>query len=98
MSLPVFQDQNQNLMLIQRNWKSKLDPVLKSSILNGKQLMNVALRQGSTTIPHGLGQTQTGWFLTDIQGSANVYRSESFNKTNLILTSTVAVTVSIWVY
>lgn len=98
MSLPVFQDPNQNLMLIQRSWKSNLDPLLKATILNGKQLTNVDLNKGSTTIPHGLSGTQKGWFLTDIQGSANIYRSEPFNNTNLILTSTSAVTVNIWVY
>lgn len=98
MSLPIFQDQNQSLMLLQRSWKANLDPLLASAILRGKALKNINLNQGSTQIPHGLGGVQQGWFLTDIQGAATIYRSAPFDNKNLTLTSSQAVIVNLWVY
>lgn len=96
--LTVFQDENENLMQVQRNWKSKLDPLLSKPLLNGRMLTNVALNNGSTTIPHGLTGTQQGWILVDVAGAATIFRSAPFNNKNLVLTSSAAVTVSLWVF
>lgn len=98
MALPIVQDQSQSVMLLQRNWKSKLDPIFSSPFVNGRMLTNISLNQGSTQIPHGLQGVQRGWLLTDIQGAASIYRSAPFDNTNLALTSDKAVTVSLWVF
>ena len=98
MALPLVQDPNQNLMLMQTKWKAQIDPLFSGPFSNGKALKGIQLNAGSTQIPHGLGSTQQGWFLTDIAGPATVYRSGAFNSTNLVLTSSAAVVVNIWVY
>lgn len=100
MALPIVQDPNQNLMLVQQKWKSQLDPLFKNQNVNGNTLTNIQLNVGSTTIPHNLGNIQKGWFITDIQGSVTSlpYRSGPFNNTNLVLTSPQAVIISLWVF
>lgn len=98
MALPIVQHPDQAVMLMQRNWKSKLDPVFSNQIFSGKPLNNISLNQGSTTIPHGLEGAQKGWFITDIQGGATVFRSAPFDNKNLTLTSSAAVTLSLWVF
>lgn len=96
-ALPLFQDQDQTLMLLQTRWKSILDPLLKNSIVNGNQVNGVSIN-GQKAIPHGLGRAPVGWFLTDINGASTVYRSAAFDANNLTLTSSANVTISIWVY
>lgn len=98
MALPIIQDPNQNLMRVQQNWKSKIDPIISNPFVSGKALNGVNLNAGSTTIPHGLSGAQQGWVLTDVSGDSTIYRSAPFNSTNLILTSTAAVTVNLWVF
>jgi len=88
--LPLEQLQNQ--------WKSQLDPILANPILQGLQLKNVNLINGTTVVNHLLGRTQQGWIITDINGSASVYRSQPFNDKTLTLVSDAAVTASLWVY
>lgn len=100
MALPIIQDPNQNLMLMQRKWKSNLDPIFSNQNINGKTLTNIQLTIGQTVIPHGLGGVQRGWYIVDIQGPVTQmpYRSAPFNNQNLTLTSTAAVTVNLWVF
>lgn len=94
----MFQDQNQQLMLLQRYWKSKLDPLFSNPFINGRQLSNVSLNNGQTVIPHGLSGPPQGWIITDVNGSAQIFRSAPFDNKNLTLTSNAAVIVSLWVY
>jgi hypothetical protein len=86
------------LPMMQTLWASQLDPVLANPANAMSILKNVALINGVTVINHGLGQTQQGWILTDIQGSAMIYRSAPFNSLTLTLTSSAAVTCSIGVF
>lgn len=97
-NLPIIQHPDQAVMLMQRNWKSKLDPVISNPMLNGKTLTNVQLVQGSNVIAHNLGSQPTGWQILDVQGPANVYRSGTFDKTNITLTATAGVTISFQVF
>lgn len=83
---------------ITTRWKALLDPLLKNPI-NGVQLLKgVQLNSGSTVINHLLGRQMQGWFITDIDGAATIYRSEDFNDLTLTLTSSAAVTVNIGVF
>jgi len=84
--------------MAQTRWAQELNPVLANPILQGLQLTNVKLVSGTNVINHLLGQTQQGWFLTDINGAATVYRSAAFNNLTLTLTSSAACTVNLWVY
>ncbi len=79
-------------------WASALNPLLANPINNANILININLVTGANVINHYLGEIQHGWFLTDIQGAATIYRSAPFNSTTLTLTSSANVTVSIGVF
>jgi hypothetical protein len=79
-------------------WSSILNPLLANPLNQVIIVKNVFLKNGSTTFNHGLGRTPQGWFLVDINGSANVYRGASFNELTLTLISSAAVTASIGVF
>ena len=79
-------------------WSSTLNPLIANPLNNVTILKNVALINGVTNVNHLLQKTQQGWFLTDIQGPATIYRSAPFNALTLTLTSNVAVVVDIGVF
>lgn len=83
---------------MQTKWKSILDIIIRNPINAVSILPNVSLNNGVTVINHKLGKTQQGWFITDIQGAATIYRSAAFNSLTLTLTSSAAVTVNIGVF
>lgn len=84
--------------LAQNRWASEINPILTNPINGTTILINIPLINGVTIINHLLGRVQQGWFLTDIQGAASIYRSAPFNATTLTLTSNAAVTVNIGVF
>lgn len=84
--------------LLQDRWASIINPFLANPLNNQSILKNVALKNGVTVINHLLGQVQQGWFITDINGAAQIYRSAPFNNLTLTLTSNAAVTVSLGVF
>lgn len=103
--LPIFQDPNQNLMLMQTKWKAIADPILGNPILSGRQINGIALIAGSTSVNHGLNRLQQGWFTVDAtvkpSGAIPVfYRSYQvpFNNTTLNLSSNGPGLINIWVY
>jgi len=98
MSLPIFQDANRNFMLMQTGWSSQLNPWLNNPLSQGVLLKDVALANGTTQIDHRLDRMMQGWFITDINGAATVYRSQPFNSDTLTLTSNAAVTVNLYVF
>lgn len=94
MSLPLLKDFS--LMLTQ--WKSALDPILANPIILGTQLSTISLSTIATTVPHKLGRTQLGWFITDINAAATIFRTGDFNASNMVLTASAPCIVDIWVY
>lgn len=67
--------------------------------LNGVIIIkNIPLIDGATTISHGLGRMMLGWTIVDIDGVAEIYRSQPMNAKTLTLTSTAAVNVNIGVF
>lgn len=79
-------------------WKSQLDPVLANPLTNPRVLNKIVLTSGVNVINHGLQRDQQGWFITDINASASIYRSQPFNDKTLTLTSSAGATVNIVVY
>ena len=79
-------------------WKSAIDPLVANPITQGQQLTGIALTTSATTVPHGLNRTQLGWFITDINAAATIYRTGAFNASNMVLTASAACTVNIWVF
>ncbi len=98
MTLPIQKDPNTNLMLMQNRWSSQLNPLLANPLNDVSILKNVSLVAGTNVINHLLGKVQQGWFLTDIQGAATIYRSAAFNGLTLTLTSSAPVICNIGVF
>lgn len=81
-----------------QRWASQLNPVIANPMTSVSILEDVVLTTGVNIINHKLGRPQSGWFLTDIQGVATVYRSAPFTALTLTLTSSANVTCSIGVF
>lgn len=79
-------------------WAQSLNPFLANPLNYPQQLKNVALIAGSNTINHGLGRLMQGWFITDINGVATIYRSGLLNDLTITLTASAPVTVSLGVF
>lgn len=77
---------------------STLNPIIASPLSSVSILENIALINGATVINHGLGRTLRGWFLSDVNGASDIYRSQPFNDKTLTLNSSAVVTVSIGVF
>lgn len=98
MALPIFQDTNRNIMLMQTAWAGQLNTILKNPLLSGLLLKGVDLVVGSNVINHKLDRMQQGWFTTDQQEVATIYRTQDFNSKTLTLYSDLAVTVDLYVF
>lgn len=84
--------------LMQTQWAALLNPLLKSPLSSVVFLADVVLISGVTVVNHKLGRTMQGWFITDRNGPASVYRSSPMNGATLTLTSSAAVTVNLAVF
>jgi len=98
MLLPLQKTNLIDLSLLSTKWKSILDPLLTNPLSNVSILENVQLKTGNNVINHLLQRMQQGWFLTDIQAAATIYRSAPFNDLTLTLNSSANVTVNIGVF
>lgn len=83
---------------MQTKWAGQLNPLLSNPINSVLVLKNISLLTGDNVINHLLDRVQQGWFLTDIQGAADIYRSAAFNKLTLTLNTSADVIVSIGVF
>jgi hypothetical protein len=79
-------------------WASELNPIIGNPMTNMRILPNVTLATGNNVINHGLGKTQQGWVVIDIQGAATIYRDAPFNNTTLTLYASAGVIVSLGVF
>lgn len=96
--LPIFKTDNRELMLMQNKWSSELNPLIKLPILSGNMIESKVLAVGANVINHKLGRKPQGWFITDINAAANIYRSAAFDKNTLTLTSDAIATINLWVF
>lgn len=100
MKLPLIQSQNSDLNLIQTKWKSLIDPVLASPLLDGR-LVSAKLVIGTNKVNHLLNRKPIGWIIVGINGVANIYDTQASNQTpelTLNLTSDASVSVNLWVF
>jgi hypothetical protein len=98
MSLPIFNGVDKNLSMLQTAWSSMINPFLGRPTNQTNVIQNVSLISGVTVVNHLLGRVPQGWFITDINGAATIYRSAAFNPLTLTLTSNAAVVASIGVF
>ena len=89
---------NLNLPQLITTWATALDPIVRNQLIQGNLLNNISLINGVNVINHKLGRKQVGYIITDINGIAQVYRSQPFNDLQLTLTSDSDVNVSLWVF
>lgn len=96
-----IQSPDKILNRVQDDLSRVLNPVLANPILSYNRLVNVSLVDGTTVIPHGLGRTLVGWELSRVRGPATIYDLQDANSTpdaNLILVSSAAVSVDLYLY
>jgi len=86
-----------NLEKIQANTRAATQAARSNPINSGTILSGVSLNSGDTEIPHKLGQKLQGWFIVDVNAAATIYKKSSNDKT-ITLNSTVACTVSLFVF
>lgn len=84
--------------LAQNRWATDLNPIIKNVLIQGKLISNISITIGSNQINHLLSKQQTGYFITDINGPAIIYRSLPLNDKTLTLTSNANCIVSIWMF
>lgn len=97
-ALTKFQTAVKELMLLQTDWISKLNPLLANPSNNRSILSNIALTTGSNTINHLLGHTLQGWNIIRRNGPATIYDTQASNprpELTLVLVASAPVTVSI---
>lgn len=101
MALPKFVDDNQVMQLLQTSWASKLDPLLLNPLSGGSLLKSVNLAIGSNIINHKLGRKLQGWYIVRQRAASSIYDSQDSNQMSnltLVLNSSAAVTVDIYVF
>lgn len=97
-TLTIFKDDNRVFQMMQSAWAAILNPYIRTPILNGVTVEDVALINGVTVVNHRLGRKPQGWVLTDVDSVATVYRSAPFNELTLTLTSNAVATAQLWVF
>jgi hypothetical protein len=90
--------QKLSLDMMQTKWATELNPVISNTLVNGLLLSNITITTGANVINHLLGRKQIGWFITDINASAQIYRSQDLNNLTLTLTSDADCVASLWVF
>lgn len=96
MALQRIVTTNQDLQLVQDNVNNALVPIQKSPFVGGVLLTGISLKTGSNAVLHTLGRTPTLWVICDINASQTIYRT-TWDTTNINLTASGAVTISMWV-
>lgn len=80
-------------------WGTQLNPLLENPINQGVAIEAVVL---SAAVPKEIKTTlnrmQLGWFVTDINGAATIYRSQPFTTNTLTLIASATVTINLWVF
>ncbi len=90
--------QKLSLDMMQTKWATELNPIISNEIVNGLLLSNITITTGVNVINHLLGRKQIGWYITDINAAAQIYRSQPLNNLQLTLTSDADCVASLWVF
>lgn len=98
MHLPIFKSDDDNSMLMQTKWASMLNPLLNKPLSTSGILKSIALTTGTNVINHKLGRVQQGWIIADIDGAAQIYRSEPFNDKQLTVVTSAPCIVTLIVF
>ena len=101
MKLPIFKDDNKNLMLLQNMWSALINPILNTAELNTVLLKNISLSVGTTQVNHRLGRKLQGWYIVRKRSLANIYDNQDTNQNpelTLLLVSDAKVEIDLVVF
>lgn len=80
-------------------WAASLNPLIANLLMQGSQLGPIVLVANTPqTLNHYLGKMQTGFFPTDQNAAASIYRTQPFNAKTITLESSANVTINLWCY
>lgn len=97
--LPIFLTDNTQMVQMQNQWSSQLNPILRNALNQGLLLQNVQLVSGANVINHKLGRNLVGWFITRQRSAATLYDTQDVNQiSNLTLNLTSSATVNVDLY
>ena len=88
---------DRNLQQVQDNAAKVFEIIREVPLLNGALIEDVEIGTGDTNVNHKLARNLQGWFITDIQGDANVWRTGDDIR-NITLRASATVTISLWVF
>jgi hypothetical protein len=90
---------SQELNRIQTNIQTVTDNIIRSDILDGRLIQNVAIGTTATNVAHGLNRRYKGWIVVD-NNTACTLRSATSSLPNqfLSLIASSACTISLWVF
>lgn len=99
--LPIFITNDKNLVMMQNQWTSQLNPLLDNALTQGIFLSNVQLFAGDNSIDHKLGHILRGWIITRKRGPGDIYDKQAANpmpSLRLNLNASVDVNVDVYVF
>lgn len=85
---------------VQENVSQALQPLINSALSNGVLLKSVVI-DGDTDVNHKLGRAPQGWIIVRKRANVDVWDKQDTNlkpKLTLLLTSSAAVTIDLWIY
>lgn len=97
MALP----QKLTVALMQTQWASQLDPLIKNPLNSSSVLQKVSLAAGTNVINHLLGKPLQGWYITRQRAAASFHDLQDTNQTpqlTLVLFASAPVVVDIGVF
>jgi hypothetical protein len=95
---------NHDLQQLDNNISDFSINIAKSEIVDGRIIEDYSLINGDNYIPHGLNRVLRGWFPVRKSGNANIYDKQADTtidvrpSSTLVLNSSAAITVSLWVF
>lgn len=100
-ALGQVQSNDLKLEQIQAQTRASTQGSRTNPINSGTLLSSVSLSSGDNTISHKLSQKLQGWFIVRLRGAATIYDKQDSNQSQdktLVLNSSAAVTVDLWVF
>jgi hypothetical protein len=89
--------EDRELNQLQTNVDEAIAPFIRSPILDGRLIENVALINGTTAVEHKLGRQILGYIIVAQDASASIYNSALSDKF-VTLVSNANVNVKLWVF
>lgn len=92
-----IQTTNIDVNRLQSQIEQVINPVLRTTLINGVLIKDVAITTAGATIEHKLGRQPQGWMITDKQGNTDIWRT-AWSEKFLTLDASGSTTFSVWVF